>query len=257
MRALSLPGCGCRGAFQVAVLARLVAAGETFDLVGGASSGSLTGAVFAAGKIAEGADMFRALASTPVVSPRWLATERSPFGMSRIVRGALERFVPERAIAEGPELLVATTRLAKLGRDLPRGRLAALASALTIHSSRSRSDLHDVLLASCTFPPFYARLPRLDGEVHIDGGAADNTLVDALVARGATHVTVITPHASGLVYPGLFRPLGIPSVPPHVELRVVRPSRPLAVRSFDFNRARMEDALRTPHASTVFPHVAR
>lgn len=253
MRALSLPGCGCRGAFQVAALGRLAEAGETFDLVGGASSGSLTGAVYAAGKVADGPDMFRSLGATPVFSRRWIASERSPFGMSRIVREALERFVPERAIADGPELLVATTRLAAFARGLAGGVVAAARDAVVVHSSRAREDLHDLLLASCTFPPFYARLLRFDGEIHFDGGAADNTLVDALVARGATHVTVITPHASGLVYPGLFRPLGVPSVPPGVELRIVRPARRLRLKSFDFDPARLEEALTTPHEIDVFP----
>lgn len=211
----------------------------------------MTGAVYASGRIADGADMFRSLGATPVFSRRWLVSERSPFGMSRIVAEALERFVPEREIGAGPELLVATTRLAAFARGVARGGVAAARDAVVIHSSRERADLHRLLLASCTFPPFYARLIRVDGEVHFDGGAADNTLVDALVARGATHVTIITPHASGLVYPGLLRPLGVPRVPPHVELRVVRPARALRLRSFDFDPIRIEEALTTPHEAEV------
>ena len=50
MRGLSLPGCGCRGAFQFAVMARLAAAGERFDMVAGASSGSICAAVTVAGR---------------------------------------------------------------------------------------------------------------------------------------------------------------------------------------------------------------
>lgn len=251
MRALSLPGCGCRGAFQFAVLARLVAAGERFDIVGGASSGSISGAAYVAGKSLDGPAIYRSFASTKVFSPRWLASEKSPFGMSRIVREGLERFVPQRDIlGSETELLVSTTELAPVLRSLAERRPIA-ASKAVVHSSRRRSDLHDVILASCTFPPFYARLYRLDGTIHIDGGAADNTLLEPLIARGATHITIITPHPSGAVYPGLFRPLELPRVPPHVELRVIHPLRALRLKSFDFDGERLEEALTMPHGEAI------
>lgn len=249
MRALSLPGCGCRGAFQFGVLSRLAAAGERFDLVGGASSGSIAGAAYVAGKSLEGPAVYRSLARTRVISPRWLWSEKSPFGMSRIVREALARHIPERSIADSKvELLISTTRLAPLASNIARSRSPGQGS-LVIHSSRERADLHDLILASCTFPPFYARLPRIDGEIHIDGGAADNLLFDALIARGATHITVITPHPSGDVYPGLFRALEQPTVPAHVELRVIAPVRTLRLKSFDFDPVRLDEALTMPHTS--------
>src|SRR5512146_2637170 len=84
MRALSLPGCACRGAFQVGVLARLAAAGERFDIVAGASSGSICGAIAVAGRAAQGPDLARELAGAPIVSTRYLGTERSIFGVGRI-----------------------------------------------------------------------------------------------------------------------------------------------------------------------------
>jgi predicted patatin/cPLA2 family phospholipase len=251
MRALSLPGCGCRGAFQFAVLARLVAAGERFDIVGGASSGSISGAAYVAGKSLDGPAIYRSFASTKVFSPRWLRSEKSPFGMSRIVREGLERFVPERDIlGSDTELLVTTTALAPVVASLARRKPIAEKVAV-VHSSRKRNDRHDVILASCTFPPFYSRLYRLDGSIHIDGGAADNTLLEPLIARGATHITIITPHPSGVIYPGLFRALEPPRVPPHVELRVIHPARPLRLKSFDFDAERLEEALTMPHRETI------
>jgi predicted patatin/cPLA2 family phospholipase len=251
VRALSLPGCGCRGAFQFAVLARLVSRGERFDLVGGASSGSITGAAYVAGKGEQGPDIYRTLLGTRFFSPRFLASERSPFGMSRIVREALERHIPEADIAAGEaELLVSTTPLRSLARRLLR-RTPKIDDISVIHSSRRRRNIHDVILASCTFPPFYARLPKLDGEIHVDGGATDNTLFGELVSRGATHVTVITPHVAGTVYQRLFHPVGPPRLPPHVELRVIRPARPLRLRSFDFDPERLEEALSMQHVADV------
>lgn len=251
MRALSLPGCGCRGAFQFAVSARLAAAGERFDVVAGASSGSVCAALNVAGLAERGPEIARALAATPIVSTRYLATERSPFGMRKIMRDALRRHLPEELLhGTEAELLVATTharRLARLLRGGPRVLGEASPEALVIHSNRERRDLHDVLLASCYIPLLYAGVPRLDGEVHLDGAVADNTLIDALVARGAREITVVTPFPKGVVAHTMFaRERRLPSAR-GVRVRVIYPERPLAIGRFDFDPDRLEDAIRMPH----------
>ncbi len=275
MRAVSLPGCGCRGAFQVAVMQRLWARGERFDLAAGASSGSISGAVWVSGLADEAPSFWRALAATPILSRRYLRTERSPFGMSAILREALGRFVPEeRILASDVELLVSTTRARRLlmgaldglrsARPGPlatasRVRSMAVAKdALVVHSSRARRDMHDVIVASCTIPGVYARLPVLDGEVHVDGGAADNTLIHALLERGATDITVVTPYAGGAVSPTLFERERPPTVPSHVRLRLIWPERPIRLGRFDFAVGRIEEALTMPHVERVLePTVAR
>jgi len=250
VRALSLPGCACRAAFQFGVLSRLVASGGRFDLVAGASSGSISGAMLCAGLASEGPDLWRSMAGTPVVSRSYLRSERSPFGMSAVLRSALERHLPEEKLhGTEAELLVATTRAS----HFLRGRK----DALVVRSNRDRRDMHDVIVASCFIPIVYARVPRLDGEVHIDGGAADNTLIDALVERGATDVTVISPFPGGKVARTLFSPEETPRAPPHVRLRLVFPERPLRQRHFDFASEPMEEALTMPHRSVVIEPVAR
>lgn len=272
MRALSLPGCACRGAFQFAVMARLAAQGERFDLVAGASSGSICGAVVTAGLAEQGPAMWRSLVSTPVMSPRYLRSERSIFGMSRILREGLSRFVPPEIIrASSTELLVATTRARAFAREALRpllklgggeqGGLAALArrmpSSLVVHSSREREDLHDIIAASCFIPVVYPRLVWLDGELHIDGGAADNTLIDELVARGADDITMVTPYVEGRVANTIFAPETLPEVPPHVRLRIFCPERPLSQKRFDFAPGPLEEALSMPHRELVIERGAR
>jgi NTE family protein len=252
IRALSLPGCACRGAFQFAVMARLAAAGERFDVVAGASSGSVGGAVTVAGLAEEGPAMWRAMARTPVTSLRYLASERSIFGMSAILREALQRFVPEERLHRTEaELLVATTRAVPfaLGALNARGggREAAARPGLVVHSNRERRDMHDVIAASCYIPVVYARPTWLDGELHIDGGAADNTLIDALVARGADEITLVTPYTEGVVARTIFSPERPPEAPPHVRLRIIYPERPLRQRRFDFSPGPLEEALSMPH----------
>jgi predicted acylesterase/phospholipase RssA len=225
-------------------MARLSAAGERFDVVGGVSSGSVCAAVTVAGLAEEGPAMWRAFASRPIVSARYLRTERSVFGMSAIVRDALRRFLPEaRLQGTDTELLVATTRarrFALFGKD-----------ALVVHSNRTRTDLHEVILASCFIPVIYAGVARLDGEVHIDGGAVDNTLIDTLISRGATELTVVTPYVDGAVSRTMFSPELPPRVPPHVRLRLIYPERPLQQRRFDFAPGPLEEALTMPHCERI------
>ncbi|MFO0589163.1 MAG: patatin-like phospholipase family protein [Polyangiaceae bacterium] len=267
MRALSLPGCACRGAFQFAVMERLASQGEHFDLVAGASSGSICGAIVTAGLAKEGPDMWRSFMSTPVVSARYLLSERSPFGMSRILRDGLRRFVPtERLRRSRTELLVATTharsffseavspllsragswreRFAPLARRMPR--------SLVVHSSRERhDDMHDIIAASCFIPVVYPRLVYIDGSLHIDGGAADNTLIDELIARGADDITMVTPYTEGRVASTLFASETRPVVPAHVRLRILCPERPLSQKRFDFAKGPLEEALGMPHKEIV------
>src|SRR5690606_8615100 len=134
-------------------------------------------------------DVYRSLSSTPVFSRRWLASERSPFGMSWIVRDALSRFIPlDRIVGSDVELLVSTTRLEPFARnvirewrtvreglgtaarraggsrvvattairdDSPIKEVARGNGALVVHSSRQRPDMHDVIVASCTIPIVY------------------------------------------------------------------------------------------------------
>jgi len=254
MRALSLPGCACRGAFQFAVVARLAARGERFDLVAGASSGAVCGAVTVAGLAREAPSIARSLSGAPIVSTRYLGTERSIFGMRRIMREALERHLPESLLwSTESELLIVTTHARRYARELfPRPRLGETSrAARVIHSNRERRDLHEVILASCYIPVLHAGVPRLDGDIHVDGAVADNTLLDALIARGADEITVITPFADGRVAPTMFateRPLASQS---SVRLRVIYPQRPLSLGRFDFDAGRMEEALSMPHEELV------
>lgn len=278
IRALCLPGCGCRGAFQFGVLKQLWEAGERFDLVAGASSGSICGAVVVAGLASEGPAFFRSMSSTKIVSSKYLRSDNGPFGMATIVRESLARFVPnERIVGSETELLVSTTRASRMLRSAAqaasarlRGRaappvqsdfpfrspspvhaLAVRSEARVVHSNRTRQDMHDVIVASCTIPGLYGKMVVLDGEVHVDGGAADNTLLGELLARGATDITVVTPYANGAVSPTMFEREQTPCVPGDVRLRLISPERTIRLRHFDFDPGRLEEALTMPWVVTT------
>jgi NTE family protein len=127
--------------------------------------------------------------------------------------------------------------------------------ALVVHSNRTRRDMHDVIVASCYIPIVYSRVPRLDGEIHVDGGAADNTLIDELVRRGADDITVVTPYPNGAVSRTLFSEEAPPSAPRHVRLRLIYPVRRLSQRRFDFAKGPLEEALSMPHETRVIDRV--
>ncbi|MBK8941539.1 MAG: patatin-like phospholipase family protein [Polyangiaceae bacterium] len=277
-----MPGSGCRAAFQVGAVQRLNEAGERFDLVAGASSGSICGAVVVSGLSADGPSFFRSLANTKILSRRYLRSDGGPFGMATIVREALSRFIPnERIVGSDMELLVSTTRASRMLKSAlevarsrvraPLGRrpapelrpdapfdepsrvhaLAVRAEALVVHSNRTRADMHDVIVASCTIPGLYARFVVLDGEVHVDGGAADNTLLGELIARGATDITIVTPYQGGAVSPTLFERERTPRPPEGVTLRLVSPTSPIRLRHFDFDPDRLEEALNMPFSIEI------
>jgi len=260
---------------------RLAERGETFDVVAGASSGSITGATWVAGLALDAPQFWRDLARTPIFSRRYFKTERSPFGMSLILRDALAKYVPEKLIhGTEAELIVSTTRARKLALGALgllsarsaetggiRGALATSSAirsmaiakdALVVHSNRGRRDMHDIIVASCTIPGVYARLPVVDGEIHVDGGAADNTLIESLLARGVTDLTVVSPYMQGAVSPTLFERERPPTVPAGVRLRLIWPERPLTIGRFDFDHGRMEEALTMNHVERIIePTAAR
>jgi NTE family protein len=252
VRALCLPGCGCRGAFQLATVARLVAAGERFDVVAGASSGSICAAFTVAGLALEAPAIVRSLVTTPFISTRYLKSDRTIFGMGRILQDFLTRYLPESKLrATEAELLVATTRARSFARAAMHWPVEPVPGALAVHSNRERCDLHRVISASCYIPVLFAGVHRLDGEVHLDGAFADNTLFDTVVARGATEVTVVTPYPNGAVTRTMFATEGPILPPPHVRLRLLYPRRPLSIGRLDLAPQRVAEALSTPHEERV------
>ena len=240
-------------------MARLAAAGERFDMVAGASSGSLCAAVTVAGLGARGPDFARELSGAPIVSTRYLETERSIFGVGHILRETLRKNLPEARLHDTEaELLVATTHVGAYARRFIFGARARNANGqpLCIHSNRERRDIHDVILASCYIPVLHAGVARLDGALHADGALADNTLLDALVARGATDITIVTPFAGGDVAATMFSPEGPLRPRPGVRLRVLYPERPLSIGRFDFAPERVEEALAMPHRERILDPAA-
>lgn len=229
MLGIAFEGCACRAAFHSGVAAALAEGGLEFALTAGASSGSLCAAAVAAGRGGQLPTMWRALGGRKVVSWRRLLWNRSPFDMSYIVRTTLKENLGQFDLRQAPtEALIVATRL----RDLSR----------IVYSSRHEPDLLEPLMGSCFFPVLYGRPVRVRTEWLLDGGAVDNLPVEILAERGAKDIIAVVTSHEGTVDKTLLRKRWIPTVS-GAKLHIIKPSRPLAQRSWEFELGRMNESI--------------
>lgn len=233
MLAVAFEGCACRAAFHAGVAAALTEARLPIALTAGASSGSLIAVGVAAGRGAQLPAVWRRLAGRSIVSFRRVMQNRSLFDMSSLVRGALEESLAAVGgtadlRAHTIEALVTATRL----RDL-RTRL---------FSTKEEPDMIAPLLASCFLPLLYGRTIRVRGELLVDGGLSDNLPLEALVARGARDIIAVVTRPDGTALKTPWRNRWIPRAD-GARVRVIRPSRPLEIRSWDLDGDRMARAI--------------
>lgn len=230
--AVVFEGCACRSAFAAGVGAGLAAAGLPIALTAGASSGSIIAAALAAGLGDELPELWARVAGRSLVSWRRLLHNRSPFDMSTIVRDALRGALGAGDLRQRPtEALCTVTRV----RD----------RATLVLSSRDEPDFVHAVLGSCFFPVLYGRTIRVRGALVVDGGATDNLPVRAVAARGATTILAVVPAADGTCRPRPFaaRVPAAALAPAGVRVVTVHPRTPLALGSWDFDRARTEAAI--------------
>ena len=229
MIGIAFSGCACRAAFHAGVATALSEGGLAIGMAAGASSGSLVAAALAAGRGRELQDVWRSLAGRSVMSLRRLLWNRSIFDMSHIVRTTLNTYLGDGDLRSGPiEGLVTATRL----RDLSR----------VVFSSREEVDLIEPLLASCYLPVLYGRTVRVRGELYVDGGVLDNLPIETLAERGADEVIAVVTSPEGHCLKDLRRRSWTP-VLEGSKLHVIRPHKTLTLKSWDFDRDRMERAI--------------
>ncbi|HNK47307.1 MAG TPA: patatin-like phospholipase family protein [Pseudomonadota bacterium] len=229
MLGIAFEGCACRAAFHAGVAAALSEAKLSFSLSAGASSGSLCAAAVAAEKGTQLPTMWRELAGRNVISLRRLLWNRSPFDMSHIVRNALRNNLGSLDLRTFPtEALIVATRLRKLDR--------------IVYSSHQESDLIEPLMGSCFFPILYGRPVKVRNDWLLDGGAIDNMPVEILAERGVTDIVGVVTSHEGIVNKTPLRKRWRPSV--HgAKLHIIKPSRPLAIKSWDFDVDHMNQAI--------------
>ncbi|HNI60200.1 MAG TPA: patatin-like phospholipase family protein [Pseudomonadota bacterium] len=229
MLGIAFEGCACRAAFHAGVAAALAEAKLSFAMSSGASSGSLCAAAVAAEKGTQLPTMWRALAGRSVISLRRILWNRSPFDMSHIVRSALRDNLGSLDLRNFPtEALIVATRM----RDLSR----------IVYSSRQESDLIEPLLGSCFFPVLYGRPVKVRDDWLLDGGAIDNMPVEILADKGVKDIVCVVTSEQGTVNKTPLRKRWRP-VAHGAKLHLIKPSRRLSVKSWDFNVDHMNEAI--------------
>jgi NTE family protein len=229
MLGLAFEGCACRSSFHAGVAAALTEAGVRPQVTSGASSGSLAAAGIAAGRGAELPAIWRTLADRRIWSLSRVVWNRSIFDMSYLVRSALEKTLGGVDLRQHDvEALAVATR----ARDLKT----------VVYSSREEADFIAPLLGSCFFPVFYGRAIRVRGELLVDGGLLDNLPLSPLTARGCKEVIAVVTRPSGFAVKRPWRRSWLPAAD-GARVHVIKPRRPLDVRSWDLESGRMNRAL--------------
>lgn len=181
--AFVLAGGGSLGAVQAGMLAELIAAGRTPDLIVGVSAGAINGAFLAHDPSLPAMDRLTALWGRvrtrdilPVSMGSLLALigRRGYLAESHGVRRLLERELPFRqfSAARIPLYIVAT--------EQGTGAEVIL----------SEGNVIEAILASSAIPGVFPPVV-LGGRTLVDGVVAAGTPISAAVALGSTHLTII------------------------------------------------------------------
>ncbi len=242
--AFVLAGGGSLGAVQAGMLAELVAAGRSPDLIVGVSAGAINGAFLAHEPTVSAMDRLSALWGRvrtrdilPVSIGSLLALigRRGYLAESHGVRRLLERELPfsEFSATRIPLHIIAT--------DQGTGAEVLI----------SEGNVVEAILASSAIPGVFPPVV-LGGRTLVDGVVAAGTPISAAVALGCTHLTIIPcgftcvqsavpRHAMGLAMHAITL-LGARQLradfsryAEHAQLCVVPPLCPLAYSSYDYS----------------------
>jgi predicted acylesterase/phospholipase RssA len=149
--------------------------------------------------------------------------------MSHLVRGTLRQALGDGDLRAAPlEALAVATRV----RDLE----------CVMFSSREEKDFVEPLLGSCFFPLLYGRPVLIRGQWLVDGGLKDNLPVEELQRRGADDIVAVVTSVDGTALKTPFRQRWRPQVA-GARVHVIHPRVPLAIKSWDFDRDRMLQAI--------------
>lgn len=170
--ALVLGGGGCRGYGHIGVIRALENNGLRPDLIVGSSSGSLVGALFAAGMNADQIERYGERMS-PNMLRDWIYPKLGVFGGD-----AIRRFISQRAGTRAIESL--PMRFAAIATDLRSGEMVIL----------DRGDLGLAVQASSSVPGLLEPV-RIGARVLVDGNLSSAVPVGAARRLGAKRVIAV------------------------------------------------------------------
>lgn len=182
---LAVAGGGMRGVVTGGMLAGLEQAGVTpgvFDEIVGVSAGAVGSAYFVAGAATYGVRIYwEHLAQQSFVDKRRALLGRPVMDLDFLFSRVLCEDVAlnAQAVVDAGNLKVVVSSPYQVG-------------AVTLGPARSPEELFGHLRASCHVPVLAGRAPVLQGEPLFDGSLTEPIPVGSALARGATHVLVLS-----------------------------------------------------------------
>lgn len=207
MRAIVLEGGGAKGSFQVGAMKAIKECQVEYDMVVGASIGSINGAIIAMGDV-------------DLLEKMWLSAEAKDLikGDAESIQQALKldfsgdpKKMREALLETFKQGGIDVSPFRKLLRDyvdedklrqstvhygLVTLSLSDLKPIEVFVEDIPEGKLHDYIIASSNFPAF--KQERIDNKVLIDGGVFDNLPINMALAAGADEVLAIRIHGLGL-----------------------------------------------------------
>ena len=181
--ALVLAGGGSLGAVQVGMLRGLVEAGQSFDIVVGASAGAINGAFFAGDPTLDGLTRLEAV---------WRGISRRdvmPVTLQMLFNVMLRRDY----LCDGRALRALLARNLTYG-GIENAKLSLHVMATDMLSgdevALSRGPVIEAVQASAAIPGIYPP-QRFDGRLLVDGGVANNAPISTAVKLGARKIFVL------------------------------------------------------------------
>lgn len=177
---LVLAGGGGKGAYQVGVMKALAEKGidDYITGVSGSSVGALNAVLWAYGDIKMAEDVWKSITPKQFLE---ISPDMIDFREGLVPRDGLldilDNYIDLARISNNEKDIYAATTV------LDRARYHSL-------NYRSAEDIKAILLASSAIPAIYEPVV-IDGEVHRDGGLADNLPIAPLYAEGIRHFIVV------------------------------------------------------------------
>ena len=182
--ALVLAGGGSLGAAQAGMISAIVAAGQRFDLIIGASAGAINGAYFAADPSLDGARRLENL---------WRGVRRwhiMPYSFNCLANIAMRRAFLFHGGALR-QLLEANIRYADIADAKVPLHLAATDFLSGDEVVLSGGRVIDAVLASAAIPGIFPPV-EIAGRLLVDGGVSSNAPIAAALKLGATRILVLS-----------------------------------------------------------------
>lgn len=190
MRALVLSGGGCKGAFQIGVLKKMIESDPRgYDLMCGVSVGAINSAgmaMYPSSQFVEAVkymeDTWRNEVNTPAVHKRWF-----PFGkLHSLWLKSVYNSSPLRRFMESH---VNMERIRTSGVSVAVGAVSMETGEYRF-GTQNNDDFVDWVLASSSFPIFLTPI-QIDGQLWSDGGIKTTTPLGHAIRSGADEIDVI------------------------------------------------------------------